>query len=341
MNPRILSLGTALPKHRATQDEALHYFGWKSSLAKSIFKNTGIETRYSYVDPAKFAESPSWQELCELYEKGVVELGVAAGEDALGELDRNDVSLLTFSSVTGYLCPSSSYAIAAGLGLREDISHTNILGQGCQAAVPNVQRTYEYLRARGTGHALMTTVELCSCTWFPVENERDLEYIIASSLFGDGASAALLGYSDDPRYPEIVDFESYFTREYLDLLGFKWQDGRLKVVLDRRVPEIVPPAMKKVVDLILSRNGLSYGDIKHWMIHPGGKTVLEGIEQQLGLSHEQTVDSWEIMRTHGNMSSSTVGFIAKETQRRQPEGYGLVLTQGAGVAVNGMLLKWG
>lgn len=342
MNPRILSLGTAVPRFSATQHEIIEYLGFTSKVSESIFRNTGIERRYTYINPATFHQDPSWQQLMEHYGHGVVELGAKAARDALGEIPLSAVGLLTFSSVTGYVCPAPSYALAAELGLSEDISHTNILGQGCQASVPNVQRAYEWLKCRGAGFALTTTVELCSCTYFPQHDESDLEWVVAASIFGDGASAAVLGYSDDPRYPEIIDFESYFSKEYLDLLGYKWQDGRLKVILDRRVPEVVPPAMRRVTERLLGRNGLGYRDIKNWMIHPGGKAVLENIEKELGLSREQTWASWEVMRKYGNMSSATLGFIARAVQHRSPEpGYGIALTQGAGTAVNAMLLKWG
>lgn len=343
MQPRILSLGFAVPGYSCSQEEALGYLGYTSPGIRKIFKNTGIQRRYSWIEPKRFLLQPSWQELCTEYAKGVVEVGVAAAKDALGEISVDRIGLITFVSVTGYSCPSPSYAIAGALGLRADVSHSNLLGQGCEAALPGLERAYDYvLRTRKL--ALCVSVELPSCTYFPSTDPRDLEYVISASLFGDGASAAVIGLQDtNPEFPEILDFESYFSPQYIDLLGYKWEEGRMKVILDKRVPEIVPPLMREVAEKVLSRNGLSKEDIRFWIIHPGGKSVLENIERELGLSREQTHYSWKIMSEYGNMSSATIGAIAKALQeeRRPKDGRGMVLTQGAGTAVNACLIRWG
>lgn len=341
MNPKIISLGYALPQYSATQQEAFDHLGYKSPLTRRIFENTGIERRYSYIDPERFKEKPSWQELTEEYEKGAVELGAAAARDALDGFGTENIRLITFVSVTGYTCPSSSYAIAGELGLRRDVAHTNILGQGCQGSVPGIERAYDYVKSRG-GTALAISCEIGSATYFPVKTERDLDVITSAAIFGDAACAALVGYSDDPQYPELVDFESRFDPQHLKLLGYKWEDGRMKVVLSTRVPEIVPPLIKATVDILLARNKLCSRNISHWILHPGGKAVLNNLEKQLGLSHEQTFWSWEVMKRMGNVSSATIGIIAKFVQQNErPRGWGVAATMGAGGATNAALLRWG
>ena len=340
MNPKILSLGFCVPQYSATQSEVMEYFGFKSPMTRRIFENTGIERRYGYVDPAIYKREPSWQELTEWYKKGAVELGIKVAREALEGYSIEDVGQITFVSVTGYECPAPSYAIAAGLGLKSNVVHSNILGQGCQAALPGVERAYDHIKSHG-GLALSISAEICSATYFPQHDEHDLEYIICASIFADGATAAVIGTDSDPRHPEIVDFESYYSPKYLDLLGYKWVDGRLKVMLSVDVPKVVPPLMRQTVDIILKRNSLTRQDISHWMIHPGGKTVLENVEKELELSREQTRWSWEVMRMYGNMSSSTLGAIAKMTQQHDnPSGWGVACTMGAGTAVNACLVRW-
>lgn len=340
MNPKVLSLGFAVPQYNASQSEVMDHFGFKSPATRRIFENTGIERRYGYVDPTIYKRDPSWQELTELYKKGAVELGVKAARQALEGYPTEDISLITFSSVSGYMCPAPSYAIAAELGLRSNVVHTNILGQGCQSAAPSLERAYDHVESRG-GLALSVTSEICSATYFPQHNERDLEYIVSASLFADGASAAIVGYDDNPHHPEIIDFESFYDPEYLDLLGYDWVDGRLKVKLSMRVPEVVPPLIRQTVDKLLERNSLSRRDISHWILHPGGKTVLEGIERELELTQKQTYWSWEVMRKFGNMSSSTLGCIAKHVQQYDnPSGWGVACTMGAGTSINCCLIKW-
>jgi len=341
MKPKILSLGFVVPQFSANQTEAMQYLGFKSGLTRKIFEATGIERRYAYFDPRRYLSEPSWQDMCDEYAKGVVEMGVKAVDDALDEYDRQEIGNITFVSVTGYTCPSPSYAIAGRLGLRSDIVHTNIIGEGCEAAIPGLERAYDYTLRTGA-KSLMVSVELCSCTYFPTTNERDIEYVVSASIFGDGATAAVVGFSNDDQYPEIHDFESHFDPQYLDLLGYKWEDGRLKVVLSRDVPDIVPPLIAQTVDKMLERNRLRREDISHWILHPGGRAVLENLEHELGLEHGQAYWSWEVMKRFGNMSSSTIGAIAKYIQKHDsPRGWGVAASMGAGTAVNTLLCHWG
>lgn len=338
--PRVISLGMAVPGPGFTQDQAYDFLGWKRGVTRRIFEHAGIERRYSYVPPQRFAEVPSWQELCDWYQSGAISLGLESAKDALDGGETGDIGLITFASVSGYTCPSLSYPIAAKLGLRSDVVHSDLLGMGCEAAAPSLERAFDYVRTHPTKRALSLAVEICSATWYPAK-ENDLEYVVSSAIFGDAASAAVLGYSGDTRFPQVVDFESYYSPEYIDLLGYRWENGYLKVVLSRDVPEIVPPLMAQTVDRLLERNLLTRGDVSHWMLHPGGRTVLENIEKVMGLDRQQTRQSWEALRRFGNVSSATVGIIAKLTQQESPQGWGVAATMGAGTAVNAVLVKWG
>ena len=57
--------------------------------------------------------------------------------------------------------------------------------------------------------------------------------------------------------------------------------------------------------------GLPYRDIRHWAIHPGGRSILDKVQARLELSDEQLVPARETLRNYGNMSSATVLFVIK------------------------------
>ena len=57
--------------------------------------------------------------------------------------------------------------------------------------------------------------------------------------------------------------------------------------------------------------GLPYRDIRHWAIHPGGRSILDKVQSRLELSDEQLVPARETLRNFGNMSSATVLFVLK------------------------------
>jgi predicted naringenin-chalcone synthase len=337
--PKIISLGFATPERVVKQKEAFQALGYRSERVKAIFENSGIDQRHVWVAPEKLSHL-SWQELTEEYQKGARFLSGEAVKNCLDSRDINDVSCIVFCSVSGYTCPSMSYFIAKDLHMREDIVHSNILGQGCEAAVPALKRAYDFINSTGKP-ALAVATEICSASYFPAP-ENDLENTVSNAIFADASVAAWVGYDDDPKHPEIIDFESQFDGDHVVLLGYRWQDGRLKVVLGKDVPKVVPKLAAKAVDRLLSRNKLTKNDISHWILHPGGVKVLEGLEDEVGLTREQTKHSWEVLREYGNVSSATIGIIGKITQRAETSGgYGLVVTIGAGTACDAMLVKWG
>ena len=284
---RLLSLGFAVPPYAVTQEQALAAFGWKTPRSRRIFESAAIDTRYTWIAPDRLAKGLSWQDCVEEYQAGASYLGVTAATRALDGHGVDNIGHIGFASVSGYSCPSMSYAIAGQLNLSSDVVHSDLLGMGCSAGLPALERARDYLVSHPDKLALAMTVEICSATMFPAP-ESDLEYVVATAIFGDGAAAAVLGESDDPRYPALVDFESFFSAEHINLLGYEWKDGRLKVVLSMHVPKIVPPLIKQTVLSMLKRNGLDLSDIEHWIIHPGGRKVLENIQTELGMTQDQT-----------------------------------------------------
>jgi alpha-pyrone synthase len=63
---------------------------------------------------------------------------------------------------------------------------------------------------------------------------------------------------------------------------------------------------------LLERISYSQNDIAYFAIHPGGKKILEVIEQELNLTKEQNKPAYEVLRNYGNMSSPTVLFVLQE-----------------------------
>lgn len=335
---RLVSLGTFLPTNYVMgQEEVLDLLGYRSPLARRIFLNTGIKKRHFAMMPL----GRSWQELREENPKVALELSLQAVNLCLdGRWSPKEIDLLVFCSVTDYNTPALGYRIAKALGLREDVAFTNIEGQGCQSLIPGIQRAYDFCVARG-GIALVVNCEICSSTYFP-SDENDLENVMTNSLFADGASAVLITSEDDnPEHPEILDFQSLYSPDCLDILGYTWVDGRLKCRLDRSVPERIPPLLNEAVRRLLSRNGLSVEDVSYWAIHPGGPAILRRVERLLGLTEEQTWASWVTLSEYGNVSSVTLALIAKKVREsyRGP-GYAVGVTMGAGGSVEAMLCRF-
>lgn len=160
--PQIISIASALPDQCYSQREIYDLLGYKSSRVRSIFEGSGIEKRYLWQFPV---EKP-WQELCEAYQAGAVELSRRAVIACMDGRPFSDIGCLIFTSCTGYTCPGVSHRLAAVLDMPDNLIHTNLLGMGCEASVPTLSRAVDYV----TTHdklALVVSCEICSCAYFP------------------------------------------------------------------------------------------------------------------------------------------------------------------------------
>jgi predicted naringenin-chalcone synthase len=62
----------------------------------------------------------------------------------------------------------------------------------------------------------------------------------------------------------------------------------------------------------LGNAGLNKEDITHWCIHPGGKKILEVIENCVALPKKSLDYSYEVLNNYGNMSSPTIVFVLQK-----------------------------
>jgi predicted naringenin-chalcone synthase len=79
------------------------------------------------------------------------------------------------------------------------------------------------------------------------------------------------------------------------------------------------------------------------MIHPGGRGIIEGVEEGLGLTRDEVQVSYDVLANHGNMGTPSSFYVLKGVSERndpKPGELGLMLTVGPGVTVGLMLLRW-
>ena len=221
-----------------------------------------------------------------------------------------------------------------------------ISAHNCESGFPGLRRAYDFAVATGK-QALVVNCELCSCTYYPEPDgrpvpENHFELLRSNAIFADAASCALVGFDDDPRHPFIVDMETHTNTKYINDLGYTWRDGRLRVLLSRRVPELAPLVVKPAVDAVLQRQGLCVDDIRWWVIHAAGNTVLDNIRDALGIAEEKVTLSRGTLREFGNTSSTSVGITGKRLMGEdvRPGDYAAVLSIGPGMTGGISLLQW-
>ena len=99
--------------------------------------------------------------------------------------------------------------------------------------------------------------------------------------------------------------------------------------------------MRRAVDRLLERSGIAFDEVDHWVIHSGGRRVLDGIDEALGFGDGELTRSREVLREHGNMSSPTLLFVLERALRdARPGDVGVLVALGPGLAAETGLIRW-
>lgn len=340
--PKIISLGFAVPENSYTQEETFEKLGYPRRF-KRLFTQSGIDKRHFWV-PLERITHLSWQEQQEEYAKGAVALSKQAILNCLDGRDVSDIGCLVFASCTGF-CPGPvvPHYLADELGFKPDTYFTNIGSMGCEGGYPGLKRATDFTIASGK-KSLVVACELASCSYFPEpapDPENHFELARSNAIFADAASAALVGFDEEQKHPTIIDTETHTDTQYLGDLGYVWRDGRLRVRLSRRVPEIAAKLAKIVVGRLLDRHQMAATE--HWVIHAAGNIVLDNIRTRIGIPEIKLSLSRKVLKLYGNCSSATIGIIGKlmmqEAKLREGDR-AVVVSLGPGMTAGATLLRF-
>jgi predicted naringenin-chalcone synthase len=347
-----LGVGTATPATRYTKAECLEAFQkseWFERLdARSHFvartvleRDNGIEARRLAVDSLSDVFCIDPDTLSRRFLLHAPALASSAAQRALAEtgVAADQIDAVVVSTCTGYVCPGLSGYVAERVGLRADIQAFDLVGQGCAAAIPNLQLGRALLQAGTCRNVLSVCVEVSSAAMYL---DNDAGVLISACLFGDGAGAAILSQQPGTarRSVQWRDSASLMETAQRDALKFEQRAGMLRNILTRGVPALAGQYAVRVRDTVLQRAGLDSGDISAWIMHAGGRDVLLALERHLGLEAHDLRYSAAMLREYGNLSSAFVYFVLQAALADDaPDGYWWLSAFGAGFSCHGALLE--
>jgi polyketide synthase Type III len=253
-----------------------------------------------------------------------------------------DIDFLAVCTCTGYVCPDVGSRRIAHMGFSNRVQRASIVGLGCAGALPTLQRAVDFVRANPGRLALVLAVEICSACYY-VDNT--LETVVGNAICADGAAAILLaaGGHAKPSYPQIIDFETFIDTEQIEEVGLQHRDGKLRIVLGASIQHLAGPMIETALQQLLQRHGLSRSHIGFWVVHPGGRKVIDNVQKHFSMTDAQLRFSRTVLRNYGNMSSPTVMFVLDEVVRNgdpRPGDWGVMIALGPGMAAEVALLRW-
>lgn len=347
-HPRIISVGTANPPDYYTQQELLELFDCSDQKIRRFFQNSHIKKRHLVLpDPGTdgFLPDENGKELLEKHKETAINIGREAIEKCLAQrnVKPEQIDYLATVSSTGFLCPGISAYIRPIVGFRPNIHRADLVGMGCNGGMNGLLSASNFALANPNKYALLLADEISSAAYV---FDLTVRTGVVNSLFGDGAAAILLlanEYLVAADGPQVVDFESHIINEAIDEMRFDFDEGKFNFFLGRDIPYLIGEHVSTPVFALLERNGLHKRDIDHWLIHSGGKKVVDAIKYNIGIPEYAVRHTRSILKDFGNLSSGSFLFsyeqLTLEGLATQGD-WGVTIAMGPGVSIETGLLHW-
>ncbi len=350
MSVKITSVATQLPPYTRSTEEIIPFLKvWLSGQEEryqrkviKLFENAGVERRYSIMDAEDVFLRTSFEEKNDIYKRETIKLAEGGLTKALSKanLVSTDIDFIITVSCTGIMIPSVDAYLINKLNMKQDIVRLPVTEMGCVAGVSGMIYANNFLKANPNKRAAVIAVESPTST-FQID-DYSMVNIVSAAIFGDGCACTILSSHENEEGPELIDEAMYHFYNAEHMMGFELKNTGLQMVLDKEVPEQISSHFPKIVHPFLERNGLSIEDVDHLIFHPGGKKIVQTIEELFGSLGKNIDNTKAVLKQFGNMSSATVLYVL---ERFMDEGtkkgdIGLMLSFGPGFTAQTILLKW-
>lgn len=363
--PAITGLATAAPPQVYEQAEMLDLLGLAGDpFATEIFGRCGVRRRHLGHPPA--AWSTTLQARTAQTEAIIDQMAF----EAVGKLafDPAEIAVVVAGTYYGLGGPTLAHRLVDRLGLGAQTDKYHLLGVGCASAVPLLRLASQALREHPGKQALVVAAECVSGFLTTCAPGASKVKIVGSSLFGDGCAAALVSHLDDleadggsdvagarvrasaaasaPGHaPRILSSAVHQLPGSLDEVRFAVGGEDSHMNMSRILPVLAAEELPGLVERFLADGGTgtTVADVDHWVAHPGGRGILDGIRAGLELSEEEVAPSAAVLAENGNVGTPSALFVLEQTHRLrdpQPGERGVMATIGPGVTIGLALLEW-
>lgn len=367
MDSCISAIGIANPDNRIAQNDIYHFmvnaFGLDATNAsrlKRIYDHSGIDYRYSVIpdfgssDPSQYTffeqatdlePFPGTQKRLKLYEQEAISIAIKAVKNCLNNFEDGILQQITHLitvSCTGMHAPGIDIELVEKLQLNRDTERTCINFMGCYGAI-NALKVADYIcRANAEAKVLIVSVELCTLHF---QKDNTLDNWVANSLFSDGAAAVLVENTANRlangTYLSLKNFYTEFVTEARGDMGWYVGNTGFEMKLTSRVSKQIKKHIKDLTGRFLQKIKIDADQITAYAVHPGGRTILEAVEDALELPEESNAFAYQTLQEYGNMSSATILFVLQKMLAAQNlKGQKIMsFAFGPGLTVEGMILE--
>ena len=327
----ICSVGLGVPIHHISQEkvkllvqDVFSFTEKEITRLLPIFDHAEINERQLVVDENWLRDKHTFEEKNTLYQALSLKYSLEAIDDCLmnnqflnEDIPYDAIDMIIYVSSTGISTPSLDAYIMNGRPFREDVKRMPLWGLGCAGGAIGLARAFDWLTAHPDKIVLIVCCELCSLTFQKQDMKRS--NLIGTALFGDGVSSVLL-IGEDSVYlstrkkttPKITKTSTFTKKDSIDVMGWDVTNDGLEVIFSKSIPGLVKTIWKDHVIDFMKGASVKDGQIHSFIAHPGGKKVLEAMEDALSIPKKKLIHSYNVLANHGNMSSATVFYVLRE-----------------------------
>ena len=350
MSIRIKTVATQLPPFSQATEETIPLVkmwlqGQESRFQRKvikIFEGSGVDRRYSIMNPEEVFTNTDFESKNEIYTREVKKLGKQSLHKALQQASWNatDIDFIITVSCTGFMIPSVDAYLINELQLRDDVVRLPVTEMGCAAGVSGMIYAKSFLKANPGKRAAVIAIEAPTAT-FQLE-DYSMANIVSAAIFGDGAACVLLSSNQQDSGPKLLDEAMYHFYDATQLMGFKLVNTGLQMILDKDVPQTIGNHFPDIIHPFLKQNNKTIDDIDHLIFHPGGKKIVQTVEDLFGSLGKNIDDTKEVLKLYGNMSSVTVLFVLERFLKKNIKtgDLGLMLSFGPGFSAQRILIEF-
>ncbi|EFJ11847.1 hypothetical protein SELMODRAFT_122361 [Selaginella moellendorffii] len=366
----LLAFGKALPDTVVKQEYLVDgYFrdtkvenaALKEKLQR-LCKTTTVKTRYVVMSkeilenhPEFYTPgTPSIRQRLEIAGEAVTKMGVAAATQALAEWGRpiSDITHLVYVSSSEVRFPGGDLYLSKHLGLSSDISRVMLYMLGCCGGAGGLRVSKDLAENNPGSRILLVISDTTLIGWRPPNPQRPYD-LVGAALFGDGASAVVIGAdplpSENPCYELVTASQCFVPGSEKTIDGRLTEDGII-FSLGRELPQMIESEVEGFIQGLLKRSGrVEAGGVDYdrlfWAIHPGGPAILNACEKKLQLAGDKLKCSRQVLSDYGNINGSTIIYVLDymrqvnaAADKPDPE-WGVILAFGPGVTMEGMVAR--
>ncbi|XP_030534133.1 chalcone synthase 3-like [Rhodamnia argentea] len=367
----ILAIGTANPSNCVNQEDypdflfrvtnTQHLTNVKKKFVR-ICEKSAIKKRYFHLNEEILKQNPA---LCsngaeslnrrqDLTIDMIPKLGMEAATKAIEEWGqpKSMITHLVFCSFSGVDMPGADLKLLKILGLRPSVNRVMFYSLGCYAG-GTILRIAKDIAENNLGARVLVVSAETTILTFRAPFEGDPVYLLSNAIFADGAAAMIVGAAsphgttERPIFQIISASQSVLPDSDGMIEGHYGLGATMQV--SEKVPELISANLEgNLIEAFGSINVADWNSI-FWAPHPGGRRILDYVEEKLGLDKERLRASRHVLEEFGNMFSASVIFVLDEIRKKSiQEGksttgegmeLGVLLGFGAGITIETVVLR--